>query len=99
VATHRPCRRDGTTRDQFLATYHAASRWMVQQPGFVSHVLCCSAGTDQWIELAWWESLAEAEAAANAALSSDSCAPMFALIEMESTLMLHGQPAIQPVVG
>jgi hypothetical protein len=36
-------------------------------------------------------SLAEAHAAAVAAMSSESCAPMFALIDMESTLMLHGE--------
>ena len=37
-------------------------------------------------------------AAAELALSSESCAPMFAVIDMESTLMLHGVPAIRPVL-
>jgi hypothetical protein len=31
------------------------------------------------------------------AMSSDSCAPMFGLIDMESALYLHGEPAIAPV--
>jgi hypothetical protein len=35
--------------------------------------------------------MADAQAAAERAMSSESCAPMFALIDMESTLMLHGE--------
>jgi Antibiotic biosynthesis monooxygenase len=90
--------KEGTTREEFLATDAAASGWMRQQPGFISHELSYAAESDRWIEIARWESLEEAEAAAGAAMSSDSCAPMFALIDMESALMLHGQPAVPPVV-
>jgi hypothetical protein len=90
---------EGTTREQFLATDAAASSWMQQQPGFLSHELTYAAESDQWIEVAWWESLETAAAAAEAAMSSDSCAPMFALIDMESALMLHGESAIAPVVA
>jgi hypothetical protein len=89
----------GTTREQFLATNNAVSEWIQQQPGFVPHELCYAAEADRWIEIAWWESLDEAEAAAPVALSSEACAPMFALIEMESALMLHGHPAITPVLA
>jgi hypothetical protein len=89
----------GTTREQFLATESAASNWMQQQPGFISHELSYAADGDRWIEIAWWESLEEAETAANAAMSSASCAPMFALIDMESALMLHGERAIPPVIA
>jgi Antibiotic biosynthesis monooxygenase len=91
--------KEGTTREEFLATDEAASSWMTQQPGFLSHELCHSAETGQWIEVAWWESLEAAEAAAGAAMSSASCAPMFALIDMESALMLHGEPAIARVTA
>ena len=38
-------------------------------------------------------SIEHAQAAAGAAMSSDSCAPMFALIDMESAVMLHGEAA------
>jgi Antibiotic biosynthesis monooxygenase len=89
----------GTTREQFLATDKAASNWMHEQPGFVSHELSYAAESDQWIELARWKSLEHARAAAQAAMSSESCAPMFALIDMDSALMLHGEPAIAPVVA
>jgi hypothetical protein len=86
--------KDGTTREQFLATEPAATSWMQQQRGFISHELSYAAEGDRWIETAWWESLEDAETAANAALSSSSCAPMFALIDMDSVLMLHAQPVI-----
>ena len=46
---------------------------------------------ERWIDVVWWCSLAEARAAAERAMSSESCVPMFALIDMESTLMLHGE--------
>ena len=32
-------------------------------------------------------------------MSSKSCAPMFALIDMESVLMLHGEPATAPLIA
>ena len=42
----------------------------------------------------WWDSHQEAaESAEEAALSSDSCAPMFELIDTDSTVMLRGAPA------
>jgi hypothetical protein len=85
--------KEGTTREQFLATNEAASNWMEQQRGFISHELSYAAAGDRWIELARWETLEDAEAAAEAAMSSSACAPMFALIEMESAVMLHGEPA------
>jgi Antibiotic biosynthesis monooxygenase len=86
--------KDGVTREQFLATDGAAAGWMREQPGFISHELSHAAHDDRWIEVAWWESLEQAEAAAAAATSSESCAPMFALIDSESTLMLHGELAM-----
>jgi len=83
--------KEGTTREEFLASDEVASAWMKEQPGFLSHELCYATEPDQWFELVRWKSLAEAEAAASAAMSSTSCAPMFALIEMESVMMLHGE--------
>jgi antibiotic biosynthesis monooxygenase (ABM) superfamily enzyme len=91
--------KEGTTREQFLATNDAVSDWIRRQPGFISHELSYAADGDRWIEVAWWKSLEDAEDAASAAMSSPSCAPMFRLIDMESALMLHGEPAISPVLA
>ena len=49
------------------------------------------------LELVWWQTLADARAAAERATTSESCAPMFALIDMASALMLRGEGAIAPV--
>ena len=89
---------EGVSRDDFLATNDAVSSWISKQPGFLSRDLSYDADDDRWIDLVWWETMENAAAAAELALSSESCAPMFSLIDMSSTLMLHGEPAIEPVV-
>jgi hypothetical protein len=85
--------KDGATREQLLATVDGVSLWASTQPGFISRDLAYAAAEDRWIDILWWESLADAESAATAAMSSPSCAPMFALIDDESTMFLHGEPA------
>jgi hypothetical protein len=91
--------RQGVTREQLLGTVDAVSAWARRQPGFISRELSHNADQDKWIEVVYWASLDDAEAAAKASQSSDQCAPMFALIDMESALFLHGVPAITPVYG
>jgi hypothetical protein len=85
--------KDGATREQLLATVDGVTRWAGSQPGFVSRDLAYSEADDRWIDVVWWESLEDAEAAAGAAMSSPSCAPMFALIDDDSMLFLHARPA------
>jgi hypothetical protein len=85
------------SRDQFLATNEPAVGWISKQPGFLAHELLYDAEGDRWIELVWWKTMDDAHAAAELALSSESCAPMFALIDMETTLMVHAEEAIAPV--
>lgn len=84
---------DGVTREQFLGSVDAVSRWIARQPGFRSRELSHDAEGDRWIEVVWWQTLDEAQAAAELAMTSESCAPMFGLIDMESTLMIHAEPA------
>jgi hypothetical protein len=91
--------KDGVSREQLLGTVDAVSAWIAEQPGFVSRELSYDAAGDRWIDVVRWETLEAAHAAAELAMSSESCAPMFALIDMESTLMVHGEPAIAPVRG
>ena len=90
---------DGATKEQFLGTVDAVSEWIKTRPGFISRDLSYSAEQNRWIEIIYWGSLTAAEESAKAAQSSESCAPMFALIDMESMLFLHGEPAITPVVA
>ncbi|HEX2195579.1 MAG TPA: hypothetical protein VHJ76_01530 [Actinomycetota bacterium] len=89
---------EGVTREQLLDTVDAVSEWAKRQPGFLSRDLTCSEdGT--WIDVVWWESLDAAHAAAEAAMTSESCAPMFALIDLEDTQMIHGARVVPGVRG
>jgi len=88
---------DGVSREQFLGTVEAVSSWIGKQPGFISRELCYDVEGDRWIDVVWWKTMEDAHAAAKRAMTSESCAPMFALIDRESMLMGHGEPAIAPV--
>jgi hypothetical protein len=83
--------KDGVTRDQLLATVDGVTEWAKRQPGFVSRDLTYSDESDTWIDVIWWESADAAHAAAEAAMTSESCAPMFGLIDLEGTQMIHGE--------
>jgi hypothetical protein len=91
--------KEGITSDQLLATVDAVSEWAKRQPGFISRDLTYSADSDSWIDVIWWESLDAASTAAELAMTSESCAPMFAVIDLEGTQMLHGVRAIEPVMN
>ncbi|MDQ3822675.1 MAG: hypothetical protein M3321_05485 [Actinomycetota bacterium] len=88
---------EGVSREQFLATNDAVSAWIARQPGFVSRRLSHDPEGDRWVDVLWWESFEEAHAASEKAMTSESCTPMFGLIDTESTLMLHAEQVIAPV--
>jgi hypothetical protein len=81
--------REGVTREQFLGTVDPVSAWIAGQAGFVSRELSYDADADRWIEVVRWDTMEDAHAAAELATTSESCAPMFALIDMDSALMAH----------
>lgn len=87
----------GVSREQLLDSVGAVSTWISRQPGFLSRELSYDPDGDRWVEVVWWRSLEEAQAASERAMSSQDCAPMFALIDEEATLMLHAELAIPPV--
>ena len=87
----------GVSREEFLGTNDAVSSWIRQQPGFLSRELVYDAEGDRWVDVIWWETLEQAQAASERSMTSESCSPMFALINMDSALLLHGIPAINPV--
>lgn len=89
--------REGVSREQFLGTNDAVSSWIRKQPGFISRELVYDAEGDRWVDVIWWETVEQAKAASERSMTSESCSPMFALIDMESALMLHGTPAISCV--
>jgi hypothetical protein len=68
----------GVSREQFLGTADGLSDWVGRQPGFISRELSHDAEGDRWIEVVWWKTMADAKAAAELAMTSESWAPMFA---------------------
>ena len=86
--------KEGVAREQFLGTNGAVSTWISKQPGFVSRDLVYDSDGDRWVDVVWWETMEQAQAANEKSMTSESCQPMFALIDMESALMLHGVAAI-----
>jgi hypothetical protein len=91
--------KDGTTREQFMGTIDGVSGWIRSQPGFVSYDLSYSAEEHKWVFAAWWRTMQEAKAAAEAATSAPENAPMFTLIDMDTMLYLHAEAATGPVTA
>jgi hypothetical protein len=88
---------EGVSREQFLATNPSVASWVSSQPGFISRDCVYDAEGDRWVDVIWWEMIENAGAAADLAMNSEACAPMFALIDMQSMLMLHGHQALASV--
>lgn len=91
--------KDDADKRRFVEAAETAKNWMIGQPGFVSRELCHSNAEDRWVEVVWWATMEQAESAAEAAATSESCAPMFSMIDLDSALMLHGEPALTFLAG
>jgi hypothetical protein len=89
--------RKGVTRNAFLATVDGVSQWAQAQPGFISRDLSWSESDDRWMDLIWWQTLADALAAADAIMASEECGAMMSLIDETSMVMVHAAPAIPRV--
>ena len=84
---------DGVDVEEFLAHSEPVPEWVRKQPGFVSRNPLKSAEDDKWIDAVWWESPESAAAAAELTMTSETCAPMFASINMETAQIIHGSTA------
>ena len=60
---------DGVTDEEFLETTQPVSEWVAAQPGFISRDLSEVTDGTKWVEVVWWETLEQAEAATQAAMS------------------------------
>jgi hypothetical protein len=74
-ASCAPWLHDGVSRSQFLGTNDAVSSWISQPPGFLSRELSYDAEGDRWIDILWWDTMENAHAAAELAMTSESCTP------------------------
>jgi len=89
----------GTTRERFLDTVDAVSRWAQDQPGFISRELSYAEADDRWIEIVRWSTAGDADRAAEAEQTAEARQPMFGLIDWDSILVMRADPAIPAVLG
>jgi hypothetical protein len=89
----------GATRERFLGTVDAVSRWAQDQRGFVSRELSYAEADDRWIELVKWDTAEDADRAAEAEQSAEACQPMFGLIDWDSILIMRAEAAIPAVTA
>ncbi|MBM3940355.1 MAG: hypothetical protein FJ318_05610 [SAR202 cluster bacterium] len=82
----------GVGEREYLDAAESIDAWLRRQPGFVRRRLTKAVGGDQYIEVAEWRTVAEAEAAAAASMSEPSLARVFSMLEEQGTLFLIGGP-------
>jgi len=85
---------EGATKENLLEAAETVSAWAKAQPGFIDRKLL-HATDDKYVEIVRWESIEHAQTAAEVAESSPQCAPMFSMIDMESTVFLHGSSVLE----
>ncbi len=85
---------DGATHEALIEASGPVSEWAAQQPGFIDRSLIRCNDGETYVEVVRWHSLDDAERAAELALNSAACGPMFALIDFETIQMLHGRSVL-----
>ena len=89
---------EGAGNDALIETSKQVSQWVQTQPGFIDRKLIRT--TDgKYADILRWNSTEQAASAADLAESSPQCAPMFALIDMESVSIFHGSVIHQTTAG
>jgi hypothetical protein len=91
--------KSGATHEALLETSGSVNDWMAQQPGFIDHKLVQSNDGSTYVETVRWKSLEEAESAAQIAMTSSACGPMFEPIDFDTIQMLHGRVVDEAVAG
>ena len=81
--------KDGVKVPDFLkASAELEEDFAKKQEGFINRTFARSEG-NEWVDVIRWQTMADAEAAAKAAMQSPACAPMFGMIDEPSVKMMH----------
>ena len=81
--------KDGVNVPDFLtASAELEEGFARKQEGFLSRIFAKAEG-NEWVDVIRWNTMANAEAAAKAAMQSPACAPMFGMIDEPSVKMMH----------
>jgi len=81
---------DTHSEQEVLEAAQNLHSFLAEQPGFISRSLSRSAD-GKWVDVVFWESLAQAQAASEKAMKSPICQPFFEVIEQESMLFMHSE--------
>lgn len=87
--------REGASRGELVSTEPSMDAWLREQPGFLSYDLVLGDDGGTWVFVGWWRTMADAKAAADAAMTAPGTAPMLALIDFDSDryVYLHAERA------
>lgn len=87
--------REGVSNEQLLqASEHLQNEFLVKQKGYIKRELLKGEGK-QWVDLVYWASEEDAQAATQNAMNSEACGAFFGLMEGIS----DPEEAIDPAEG
>lgn len=81
---------DTVTREAMIETLSHLQKAVEKKEGYIKRQVLEENG--QWIDLVWWESLAQAQQAAEEVQSDPSLAPHFAVFADAEMTMMHLHP-------
>ena len=87
--------KEDATHEQLMEASVGVSNWAKQQPGFIDRKLVRSVDGETYMEIVRWESLEQAVKAGELSYSSEECAPMFALIQMDGINFFHANSVVE----
>jgi quinol monooxygenase YgiN len=80
----------GTSDESFLQAANALMPELTAMPGFIKRELGKDQdGTEQWVDIVYWETLEQAQQAAQQMMQLPSAAPFMGMINVKSMTMMH----------
>lgn len=79
----------GVSADALMATNPAVQAFVSSLPGLLYRSVSLNHDTNEWTDIVYWETLANAEHASQVFMESPACQEMVALIDPETVRMQH----------
>lgn len=81
--------KEGVSAEALLATNPAVQAYVTSLPGLLYRSVSLNDETNEWTDIVYWETLANAEHASQVFMDSPACQEMVALIDPDSVRMQH----------
>jgi hypothetical protein len=86
----------GVLDEAFLQAANALMPDLTNMPGFIKRELGKDQdGSEQWVDIVYWETLEQAQQAAQQMMQLPSAAPFMGMIDVESMTMMHVSPSLK----